>query len=95
MAVAAVAGLVAGQIMIYLGVQGSLGQGPLQIFEQPLASKAVLGSAPASDWSRSASGMRDFASFFENLLQIHYGRPHTEILTIPSCRWALSIVVDS
>ena len=48
------------------------------------ASKAVFGSAPASSWSRSASGMRGvLRRAIGNLLGIHYGRPHTKIPTLP------------
>jgi hypothetical protein len=69
--------------MIHLGVQGRLGQRLLQIVEQPLASKAVFETAPASNWSSSASGMRAaLRRAIENLLQVHYGRPHTEILPV-------------
>src|SRR3954452_6669516 len=63
--------------MIHLGVQRPLGQ-------RLLASKAVFGSAPPSSWSRSASGMRGvLRRAIGNLLGIHYGRPHTEIPTLP------------
>src|SRR3954451_14260539 len=54
---------------------------------RPLASKAVFGSAPPSSWSRSASGMRGvLRRAIGNLLGIHYGRPHTEIPTLPGSR---------
>ena len=42
-----VARLLAGQMMVHLGVQNPLGQGLLQVVEQPVGSKAILGSAPA------------------------------------------------
>src|SRR3954453_3833064 len=63
--IAAVARLLAGEMMIHLGIQDALGERLFQAVEKavwikgrldqrPSGSKAVLGSAPAKSWSRMA-----------------------------------------
>lgn len=49
---------------------------------RPLGSRAALGSAPDKSWSKSASGMQwALHRAIGNLHRIHYGCPHTQILT--------------
>ncbi len=43
-----------------------------------------IGSAPANNWSSSASGIRgDLRRAIVILLGIHYGRPNTKFPTVP------------
>src|SRR4051812_15776627 len=51
---------------------------------RPFGSKAVFGSAPASSWSRIASGIRgSLRRGMSGLLRSHHARPHTKFPTGP------------
>src|SRR4051812_10012717 len=51
---------------------------------RPFGSKAVLGSAPASSWSRIASGIRGSLRLgMSGLLRSYHARPHTKFPTGP------------
>src|SRR3954468_4571713 len=51
---------------------------------RPFGSKAVFGSAPASSWSRIASGIRGSLRLgMSGLLRSHHARPHTKFPTGP------------
>lgn len=58
---------------------------------RPPCSKAVLASAPASNWSRIVSGIRgSFRRAIGGLLHPYYAPPHTKFLTVPHPRRARS-----
>src|SRR4051812_34883980 len=52
---------------------------------RPFGSKAVFGSAPASSWSRIASGIRGSLRLgMSGLLRSYHARPHTKFPTGPA-----------
>src|SRR5690242_2401469 len=54
---------------------------------RPFGSKAVFGSAPASSWSRMASGiLGSLRRGMSGLLRSHHARPHTKFPTGPLFR---------
>jgi len=71
-----VARLLAGEVVIHRGVENPFGQRLLQIVEQTVGVEGRLGSAPASRWSRTASGIRgSLRRGIGGLLCSHHAHP--------------------
>jgi hypothetical protein len=71
-------GFFAGEMMVHLGVENSFRAAFFRSSSSPLGSKTVFGLAPASSWSRTASGMR--GSFGRGIPIMP--NPRTKFLTV-------------
>src|SRR5437762_4003606 len=70
--------------MVHLGVQHRSAKAFFKSSSRPSGSKAVLASAPASNWSRRASGIRgSLRRGMGGLLCSHHAQPRTKFLTVP------------